>query len=297
MSIVQIRRATRAGSHVLISLTGPSGSGKTYSAILLARGLVGPDEKIGFLDTECGRASLYSDVGGGFDVADLTSPFSPDRYAAAITEFQAKGYKVLVIDSMSHEHEGIGGLIEMAEATGRKDYGKWAVPKAKHKQLMNTLTSTPMHIIMCLRARQPIREETGASGRKEVVLGDWKEIAEKSFIYEMTVSVLLRPDGTKKLTKCPESLVPAFGGDGRISIETGERVAEWVSGGAPIDPELTSKIREGEDIAGTGKAMFVQWWNSRPIKPWRDRLEPYVPNFKSIAEEADRVAENTSITD
>src|SRR5262249_22189326 len=69
MGIITIQRAVRAGCHLLISLAGPSGSGKTMSAILLARGLVGPSEKIGFLDTETGRGRLYADIAGGFDYA------------------------------------------------------------------------------------------------------------------------------------------------------------------------------------------------------------------------------------
>ncbi|MBF0186198.1 MAG: ATP-binding protein, partial [Magnetococcales bacterium] len=39
---------------------GGSSSGKTYSALRLARGLVGPQGKIGVIDTENRRALFYA---------------------------------------------------------------------------------------------------------------------------------------------------------------------------------------------------------------------------------------------
>jgi hypothetical protein len=75
MGILNIARAERAGAHLLIQLYGPPRSGKTYTALRIARGMVGPKGRIGMLDTESGRARLYSDkVPGGFVVGELTPP-------------------------------------------------------------------------------------------------------------------------------------------------------------------------------------------------------------------------------
>src|SRR6478735_6791181 len=72
MGILNIAPAERAGAHLLIQLYGPPRSGKTYTALRIARGMVGPKGKIGVLDTESGRARLYSDkVPGGFVVGEL----------------------------------------------------------------------------------------------------------------------------------------------------------------------------------------------------------------------------------
>src|SRR5881394_3441451 len=73
MGILNIAPAERAGAHLLIQLYGPPRSGKTYTALRIARGMVGPKSRIGVLDTESGRARLYSDkVPGGFVVGELT---------------------------------------------------------------------------------------------------------------------------------------------------------------------------------------------------------------------------------
>ena len=90
MGILNIAPAERAGAHLLIQLYGPPRSGKTYTALRVARGMVGPKGKIGVLDTESGRARLYSDkVPGGFVVGELTPPGSipsvrPSAQALAI---------------------------------------------------------------------------------------------------------------------------------------------------------------------------------------------------------------------
>src|SRR5947199_7947333 len=73
MGILNIAPAERTGAHLLIQLYGPPRSGKTYTALRIARGMVGPKGRIGVLDTESGRARLYSDkVPGGFAVGELT---------------------------------------------------------------------------------------------------------------------------------------------------------------------------------------------------------------------------------
>jgi hypothetical protein len=97
MGILNIAPAERAGAHLLIQLYGPPRSGKTYTALRIARGMVGPKGQIGVLDTESGRARLYSDkVPGGFVVGELTPPYTPRRYLEAIEEFLAYGVDILV---------------------------------------------------------------------------------------------------------------------------------------------------------------------------------------------------------
>ena len=80
MGILNIAPAERAGAHLLIQLYGPPRSGKTYTALRIARGMVGSKGQIGVLDTESGRARLYSDkVPGGFVVGELTPPGTGPR--------------------------------------------------------------------------------------------------------------------------------------------------------------------------------------------------------------------------
>lgn len=284
---LEIKPAIRERTHILASLAGPSGSGKTYSALLMARGIVGKDGKIGFIDTEAKRARHYADL-TPFDVLDLAPPFSPLRYLEAVKAFYERGYKILVIDSASHEWEGTGGCIEMAE--GGKGLLAWQRPKSDHKKLMNFLLQVPMHVIFCCRAREKmVQVKNPQTGKDEIVNTGWHAIAEKNFIYEMTVSMILDEE-TKipRLTKCPEQLLHAFPSNQRISEATGDALRKWAEQGVSLDEEFEALKQEGRDIASLGTAKLREWFvgltkiKQASIKPILDS------ELKSIADDADR---------
>jgi AAA domain-containing protein len=192
MGILNIAPAERAGAHLLIPLYGPPRSGKTYTALRIARGMVGPAGRIGMLDTESGRARLYSDkVPGGFVVGELTPPYTPRRYLEAIEEFLRYGVDILVVDSFSHCWEGPGGVLEMAdqaEEQGRKGLSKWLGPKRDYKKLVSFLLSTRLHMILCSRAKQPLIEAI-IDGQKNLITQPWEPIQDKRLKYEMTIVV------------------------------------------------------------------------------------------------------------
>lgn len=248
-----IKKSERKDSKVLISLAGLSGCGKTYSAILLARGLVGPAGKIGFIDTEQCRASLYSDLAGGFDVINMDAPFSPERYIKAVDTFKKAGYGAVVIDSMSHEWEGVGGVLEMAESQTYKNgtpvqgMAKWAKPKAEHKKMMDYLLHCGMHIIFCFRAKERLREET-IDGKKVYINDGLVTTTEKNFVYEMTVSLLLDVD-TKhpKIVKCPSQLEHLFPSDKFISINAGAEIERWLNGRVRSEEEIIEEGKKASD--------------------------------------------------
>jgi hypothetical protein len=293
--IINIAPATRQGSHILLSLTGPSGSGKTYTGIEIGRGLVGEKGRIGFLDTETGRGRLYSDV-TAYDYAELTPPFSPTRMIQAIDAFEDHKVDCLIIDSASHEWEGVGGCHDMAEATKKQGLLKWAVPKAQHKRFVNRLLSARMHIITTLRAREKFSQTRDPETGRDVILNTgFHEIQERNFVYEQTVSVLLLPGGRKIVTKCPAPLVPAFGpvgveSEGYLSRATGEFMAEWVRGGTPVDQVWQAVRREAFEAAESGTETYRTFFSSL-IKSHQKRLiDTDHENLKSIATQADETA-------
>lgn len=288
-NIVTFEKARREGSHVLISMEANSGDGKTYSAILLMRGLVGPNGKFGLLDTETGRGKIYADLAGGYQYGELTPPFTPERYTAAIKAAEDAGLDGLIIDSASHEWEGIGGVGEIAEANNLKGLNKWAKPKARHKKFLWALLTTRMHIIVCLRAKEKMIQDKNGG---EITSGGWVPIQEKGFGYEMTVRLFF-PSGGKKgvpeLRKCPEDLLGAFPDGGQISIESGARIAEWVHGGVPVDTEIIALKRDAEEAAEGGETVLDTFLKGLP-KSKKDKLRPFGANLRSIAVTSDKEA-------
>lgn len=241
MNEMIIRPASRTGVKPLIGFYSESGCGKTMSALLLARGLVGPAGKIVMVDTESGRGSLYADViSGGYDVLELREPFSPMRYIEAIKAVETSGAQVGVLDSGSHEWEGLGGVIDMAtereQKSGKSGLHNWREPKLEHQKFMLKLLQSPLPWIICLRAKFKTRQGKNAQGRTEIVKDEHTSpIQAEDFIFEMTCHGEVMPDHTFRLTKCSHpALRQAMPNNEMTTIEHGQRLAAWcASPGGP----------------------------------------------------------------
>lgn len=271
------RPAVRENTPMVMALAGASGSGKTFTALELAMGLA-DGGKIAVIDTEGRRALHYADVRGPdgapmfrFDHCELRPPFSPDRFLEAMKAAEAAGYRVIVIDSFSDEHEGEGGLIDMA-AAGRSENtaANWARPKAAHKLIVRWLRQARCHVIFCLRAEERVRLEKVYDERKQrevtaVVPIGWWPIAEKRFMYDMTASFLLSPTkpGIPEPIKLQEQHRRYFPEGKPVTRESGRQLATWAAGGAPAPqtegPTLEERAR---DAAEGGRAALDAFWKS-----------------------------------
>jgi len=276
-----IKKASRTGVKPLIGFYSESGCGKTMSGLLLARGLVGPSGKIVMIDTESGRGSLYADViEGGYDVLELREPFSPERYIEAIKAVEDSGAQVGVLDSGSHEWEGLGGVIDMAtqrEAkSGKPGLHNWREPKIEHQKFMLKLLQSPLPWIICLRAKFKTRQGKNAQGRTEIVKDEHTSpIQAEDFIFEMTCHGEVMPDHTFRLTKCSHpALRQAMPNNELTTIEHGKRLSQWCASPGGPGPqangngksELLSKLRDMTvSIHGWQKGMKPAEWQA--LKP------------------------------
>jgi hypothetical protein len=250
----QLNDGKRERVPLLIGLGGASGSGKTYSALRLAAGMqrvTGGD--IAVIDTEARRALHYAD-GFKFKHLDFQPPYSPRDYQAAIESCVALGSRVLIVDSLSHEHEGPGGVLEWHESEldrlAGNDPGKrnrvtflaWAKPKAARRRLINTIVQLGVNAVFCFRAKQKIKLPKKGSGEREPVELGWVPIAGEEFVYEMTIHALLYPGsngvptwkptlpGEKMMTKLPAQFINLLKKEGPLSEDIGETMARWAAG-------------------------------------------------------------------
>jgi len=102
------RKAERRKAKLRLAITGPAGSGKTYSALLIAFGIGG---KTALLDTENGSGDLYSAL-GDYDICSISAPFTVQKYIDAIKSAEQAGYDILILDSISAEWAGSGGVLK-----------------------------------------------------------------------------------------------------------------------------------------------------------------------------------------
>lgn len=298
MSEFQYKPATREGVKPLIGLYAESGAGKTYSALLLARGIAGPKGRIGMIDTESGRGSLYADVlPGGYDVMQLGEPFGPSRYVEAITASENAGIDVLVIDSMSHSWEGIGGVLDMAgenEAnSGKAGLHNWKKPKLEHNKLMLKLLQTRLIIICCIRAKYKSRQIKNDRGKTEIVKDDFPSpIQADDFIFEMTAHALIHPNHTITLTKCSHpALGECFPQDGKepLNIHHGELIAKWASSGTTSSPQ-----KPKPDDRSRAKAAL---WNAAKVKFVDTGGQPDLAAFEKYLRAGGHMGENETLSD
>lgn len=295
MGILNIRPAVREGARLVIGLIGTSGSGKTFSALQLAYGLANGDaSKIGLLDTENRRGSLYADSlknkegqAQSFLIADLYAPFSPARYSQAIKEFQQAGVEVLVIDSGSHEWEGEGGCEDIADDGGK--VANWKKAKREHKRFMNTLLTCDMHIILCLRAR----EKTSFKDPKAPQSLGLQPICEKNVPFELTASLLMHDQGLRQdVLKCPADLQPIIGrSEGYLTPKDGLNIRRWVDGAKQLDPEVERARNTILSITGDGLEAVNAAWSELSAKVKKGLGQQFIDMARSSAEEFDRQAE------
>jgi hypothetical protein len=139
-----------------MAVQGPSGSGKTWGALALARNLW-PEGKICLIDTENESASLYADS-FDFDTIPLGPPFGTGRYLECIEAAVKGGYDVLIIDSITPQWDGEGGILrrkeEMDRRPGSNGYANWASFTPEHEAFKQALQQSPIHTICTMRSKQ-----------------------------------------------------------------------------------------------------------------------------------------------
>jgi energy-coupling factor transporter ATP-binding protein EcfA2 len=286
--------AVRESVPLLVGLFGPSGGGKTFSALRLATGIQQvTGGEIYYIDTESRRALHYAfdpATGKGFKFRHIAfgAPFGPLDYLAAIEHCVAKGAQVVVVDSMSHEHEGPGGVLEMHETEmeriGKGDKGNflaWQKPKQERRRLLNTILQMPANFIFCFRAKEKLKME---QGKQPVPLG-FMPIAGEEFVFEMTANCLLAPNaggvpcwiseyaGEKMMMKLPQQFRELLSTGRPMDEAMGHTLAEWARGG--VAPATTAPAGEVGDLQtlvdlGDGKASGTK----EALKLWWDSLNP-----------------------
>ncbi len=154
--------AQKQQSKLRMTIDGPAGSGKTYTALRFAHAIAArTGGKIAVVDTERGSASKYvgeapDGVPWQFDVLELQQ-FSPERYTEAVLAAGRAGYSVLVIDSLSHAWEGVGGALEIkdriAGSSNENSFTAWRHVTPLHNRMIDAILQSPLHVITTMRSR------------------------------------------------------------------------------------------------------------------------------------------------
>ena len=188
---MMFQRAVAKPFWLRLAIDGPAGSGKTYSALQVATYFAGKyGQTPAFIDTERGSASKYAG-NFAFDVVDMAPPYHPDRFVKGVLAAIEAGYKVVVIDSLSHAWNGVGGLLELVDNFAKQyrsnSYAAWKDATPIQTRLIDTLTSAECHIIACLRAKMEYAQEADERGKMKLQKVGLAPVQREGMEYEFDV--------------------------------------------------------------------------------------------------------------
>jgi hypothetical protein len=270
---MQLQKAQRRQAVIKLALQGPSGSGKTYSSLLLAYGLVGSWEGIAVIDTENSSSHLYSHL-GNFNVLGLSEPFSPEKYIDAIDFCEKSGMKVLIIDSISQEWEGGGGIIETHGNMPGNSFTNWNRVTPRHNAFVQKMLQSPCHIVATIRSKQDyvLTDKNGKMVPEKVGL---KGVTRDGMDYEFTLVLDLdikhQATASKDRTGLFTNPMPFL-----ISEATGTKIKVWCMG-----EDLLRDLEAQIESAGTVQELRNILTKYPSLK---DKLEPLCINRKQKLE-------------
>ncbi len=236
---MEIKKATRKKVKLRLGISAVSGGGKTYSALLLAKGLVGSWDKITVIDTENDSASLYSHL-GDYNTLTLTAPFSPERYIQAIKACEDAGMEAIIIDSITHEWDGKGGVLEIHDSMAGNSFTNWGAVTPRHRKFIDSILQSKCHVITTVRRKTEYEMTKDSNGKAKVEKAGLKEITREGFEYELTVNFNLDEKHNCTASKDRTGLFmdqPFF----TITEETGKMIKDWCESGVEAKTQSTEE--------------------------------------------------------
>lgn len=283
------QKATRQQVPLKLGITGPSGSGKTTAALRCLRGLVGPEGRIAFCDTENGSASLYAHL-TDFDVVNMNPPYQVAKFLAVIKAAEEGGYAGLIIDSGSAEWQELLAEKEAMDARGGNSFANWGLITKKHEDFLKALRNAKIHIILCLRAKQEHVQDKDASGKTTVRKVGMAAIQREGAEYELTTVFDIAMDHNAKASKDRTGLF-----DGRIepvTEDTGREIAAWLATGATPIPEPEPTPAPAPATATQGTATPAAPAAARATAPRaQSAAQPVAQGAKAPTHQAPAVAQ------
>lgn len=245
-------KAVREKVNAKVMFTSPSGGGKTQSMLEMATGLAKKvGGRIAFIGTEGDRDRLYAgkksphgDYIYDYDLLQLTD-FSPESYIAAINEAVDAGYKVIIVDSLTHEWKFMNDLHDKMPGNS---FTIWSKLKPRHHKLNEKILEAPAHILCSARGKDDwvLEEKNGKQVPKKVGIGSQTD---KDITYEVMLS--LQIDQDTHIAHADKDNTGLWGMD-RYTVVTakdGEALYDWCENGVvptPKAPPIQTNVESYE---------------------------------------------------
>ena len=263
-----IQHAKKEQIFVKALIGGPSGSGKSYSALRVATGIAGREgegTKIGYIGTEGMRDKLYANE-FNYDLISLEE-YSSDYYEAALDAFLEAGYKVIIIDSMTHLWNWVQDQVQLT-TKGDNTFQAWGKYKKENKKIIEKILLAPAHIIVPARGKDEYVLEANSRGKmapRKVGVGAQQD---KDIEYEYMVTWMIDQD--THLAEAAKDNTHIF--EGKIKVldeKDGEALYNWANDGDPVKSpkERAEEVKRIQD-AITAKATKLGGSKNKEMMEW-----------------------------
>lgn len=267
---MQVETARRERLKVHMLLAGVTNSGKTVSALLIAKGIVAemyPDLQesaqwglIGVIDTEHRRASLNAQkqVGdtkiGEFHVVNMDAPYTVERYESAFGLLARTGCQVIIVDSITHNWEGLGGILHKVDQSGGQ-FSAWGKVKPDLKRFQDLLVSSQMHVISTVRVKQDYVVVANDKGKMAPVKVGLKNITKDDLDYEYAIAFRLEADHIAYPVKDNSDI---FTEPTQLTEEHGKKLYKWAEQGVDVAEEQRKQREEEEAMRQQFLAEIIE---------------------------------------
>jgi len=271
-------KAERAQLYLRCALFGPSGSGKTMTALRMAKGIA---DKMGVpvavIDTEARSASKYADR-FAFEVDNLEKK-TIDHYLVSMESAKKAGYKVLVIDSLSHAWRELTEEVDrIAQSSASKNtFSPWAKVNPKQKRFIDAILNYPGHIIATMRSKTEWVVGEGKNGKTAPEKLGLAPEQGKGIEYEFDLLVELNQRHEAVVTKdrtgkFQDEIIEKPGEDFGVALY------DWLASGkaeitvAPVDNAPAKPMQPKPAQAKPKTASLTAAPRKKPIKEQGDEI-------------------------
>lgn len=260
MSEFEVSEARREKQKALVGFIGPSGSGKTLGALRIAYGMMEeayPElsveerwKKIGVADTEHNRSMLYvgqtfnENTIGPFLHINFEPPYSTERYLAALVALKRAGVDVVIIDSLSHNWNGEGGILEQHGNMGGNSFQNWNKMNRHITDMIKALVSNNIHILATMRTKNEYVMELNEKGKQQPRKIGTKPVQKDDMEYEFMINFIVDMDHEATASKDNTNL---FSEEGIVlNEEIGRKLYRYLELGVDVQAEERAKREQQE---------------------------------------------------
>jgi hypothetical protein len=148
-----------------------------------------------------------------------------------IREAEKAGYTTLVLDSITHEWNGSGGILEIVDAVSRSkykgnSYAAWNEGTPRHQKFVDAMLQSSLHIIATMRSKARYIEKE-ENGKKKITKEGAEPQQRDGLEYEFTAVLDLSVDGN--FANASKDRTRLFRDPFVITDETGRKLLDWLN--------------------------------------------------------------------